>query len=230
MSTMDSLLRALDAPTKAEQRAAAQALGMAGRRDAALVERLRAELGRGTPLRRWLVAYALFLTGDRSERLWPALATALGSDDGDLRWAAARLLVALEVPDLSARLVAAVGTGAAAARKMALYCLRERRERGTRIEHAIVVALGDGDRGVRLAAMAAAVAAVEPVRAAAAVAARLDDGDAGVRRAAAATLGQIGVAAPAVVAALERAARGSDEALARAARGALERMAGTGRP
>jgi HEAT repeat protein len=228
VSDVDRLLRALDEPTKRAQRAAAEALGHAGSTDPGLRTRLAGELDRGSATRQWLVAYALFLAGDRSEHLWPVLVASLASDDGDLRWAAARLLVALELPDLTERLIAAVAAGGAEQRKMALYCLRERGERTPGTEAAVVTAVGDPNAGVRLAAISTATVAVSPAAAARAVAARLQDADVGVRRAAAATLGRIGVAAPDVVAALERAAQGTDDALARAARGALARLGAAG--
>ena len=50
---------------------------------------------------------------------------------------------------------------------------------------------------------------------------RLDDADAGVRRAAAAALGRLGPAEPAIIEALQRARDGADPALTRAAARAL---------
>lgn len=225
MSDLDVLVRALDHPTKVARRQAAEALGEAGIRDPAVRARLLSELQVGDAARRWTVAYALFLAGDRSERLWPVLCDALGSDDGDLRWAASRLVVALEVADLTERLLAALGEGPPAQRKMALYCLRERGERSRAIDAAVTAALEDADSGIRLAAMSAlVVVAGESAAAARALQRRLHDRDAGVRRAAAAALGRLGVRTPDVLAALGEAAQAGDDALARAARGALERL------
>jgi HEAT repeat protein len=171
------------------------------------------------------VAYALFLAGERSEYLWPVLSESLGSDDGDLRWAASRLVVALDLPDLTARLLATVRSGGPEQRKMALYCLRERRERSAEAEAGVLAALEDADSPVRLAAMSAlAVLACDPVRAARTVERRLHDRDPGVRRAAAATLGRIGATVPEVVTSLRDAAESEDAALARAARAALRHL------
>jgi HEAT repeat protein len=225
MSDLDVLVRGLDHPTKLARRQAAEALGEAGARDPVVRARLLAELEVGHPARRWTVAYALFLAGERSERLWPVLRDALGSDDGDLRWAASRLVVALEVPDLTERLLAALGSGPPERRKMALYCLRERGERSAGIDAAVTAALEDADSAIRLAAMSALVmVAGEPEPAARALQRRLHDRDAGVRRAAAAALGRLGVRTPEVLASLDEAAHADDEALARAARGALDRL------
>jgi HEAT repeat protein len=227
MSDVDVLLEALDHPTKRARRAAAEALGERGARDAAVRARLFAELEVGDAARRWTVAYALFLAGERSARLWPALRDALGSDDGDLRWAAARLVVALELPDLTERLLDAVAAGPPEQRKMALYCLREHGAQSERIDAAVSAALEDVDAGIRLAAMSALVVVTCDAPAAApALVRRLDDRDAGVRRAAAAALGRLGVASQDVIGALTAAAESDDEALARAARGALARVTG----
>jgi HEAT repeat protein len=188
---------------------------------------LAGELAIGPLARRWTVAYALFLAGDRSERLWPVLLESIGSDDGDLRWAASRLLVALEMPDLTDRLLAALVAGSVEQRKMALYCLREHGERAERTDLAVTAALDDADAGIRLAAMSSLVVIARDTEAAAvAILRRLHDGEAGVRRAAAAALGRLGSRRLEVRAALEAAAASEDDALARAARGALERLAG----
>jgi HEAT repeat protein len=225
MSDLEGLVRGLDHPTKLARRQAAEALGEAGVRDPAVRARLLPELEVGDPARRWTVAYALFLAGERSERLWPVLRDALGSADGDLRWAASRLVVALEVADLTERLLATLASGPPEQRKMALYCLRERGVRSADIDAAVVAALEDADSGIRLAAMSAlVVVARDPGPAARALQRRLHDRDAGVRRAAAAALGRLGVRSPDVVAALDEATHTDDEALARAARGALERL------
>jgi len=225
MSDIETLVGALDHPTKLARRQAAEALGEAGARDPGVCARLASELEVGNPARRWTVAYALFLAGDRSERLWPVLCAALGSDDGDLRWAASRLVVALEVPDLTERLLAALGSGPAEQRKMALYCLRERGERSAHVDAAVTAALEDADSAVRLAAMSAlVVVTTEPELAARALQRRLHDREAGVRRAAAAALGRLGVSTPDVLGALGCAAQAEDDALARAARGALDRL------
>ncbi|HWP64595.1 MAG TPA: HEAT repeat domain-containing protein [Candidatus Limnocylindria bacterium] len=230
MSAIEPLLAALEHPAKRQRRQAAEALGELGASDPALRTRLLGELDTGTLDRRWTVAYALFLAGERSARLWPVLLEALGSADGDLRWAASRLVVALDVPDLTGRLLDALAAGPAAQRKMALYCLREHGVQTPRIQAAVIAALDDGDPGIRLAAMSSLVViATDAAAAAEALRRRLDDVDPGVRRAAAAALGRLGVGTPEVLAQLARAADADDEALARAARGALERLR-NGRP
>lgn len=225
MSDVDRLLRALDDPKKRVRREAAEALGRHATTDAALRARLAAELTADDPRRRWIVAYALYLAGDRSARLWPALLEALGSDDGDLRWATARLVIHLELDDLDRRFMDAAASGSSEQRKMALYCLRERALRRPEVEQCALRALSAAEPGVRLAALSALTAVfVDARRAAEHMAALLEDPDAGVRRATAASLGKLGVVPTAVAAALAAAARGTDGALARAARTALDRL------
>jgi len=225
MTETERLLRALDEPTKRARRQAAEALGQLAASDASIRDGLVSELAVGTPQRRWTVAYTLFLAGDRSEHLWPSLLAGLGADDGDLRWATARLIVHLDVDDLGRRFVDAAATGPREQRKMALYCLRERGVRTPEIEQCVLRALEDGEPGVRLAALSSLAALfVDAIRAGERMAMLLEDPDAGVRRAAAAALGKLGTVGPAVSDALAAAARGTDTALARAARTALDRL------
>jgi HEAT repeat protein len=225
MSEIDRLLGALGDPKKRVRRQAAEALALHATDDAALRARLAAELSTADPQRRWIAAYTLYLAGDRSERLWPAFLAALGSDDGDLRWATARLAIHLDLEDLDRRFMAAAAGGPGEQRKMALYCLRDRAVRSPEIEACARGALAAGEAGVRLAALSAlAAVCVDAGRAAESMAALLGDPDAGVRRAAAASLGKLGVVPPAVADALAAAACGADEALARAARSALDRL------
>jgi hypothetical protein len=228
MTETDRLLRALDEPTKRARRQAAEALGHLAASDVRIRDRLVSELAAGPPARLWTVAYALYLAGDRSERLWPVLLGGLGADDGDLRWATARLIVHLDIDDLDRRFVDAAATGPREQRKMALYCLRERGVRTPEIEQCALRALVDAEPGVRLAALSTLAALfVDASRAGERMATLLEDPDAGVRRAAAAALGKLGAVGPAVAEALATAARGADPALARAARTALDRLGGT---
>jgi HEAT repeat protein len=110
-------------------------------------------------------------------------------------------------------------------RKMALYCLRDLAPAVPVEGTSIGPALGDVDPTVRMAAMAAALA-VQPRTAdlAERIAVLLDDGEPGVRRVAAVTLGQLGVATPAVVRRLDAATSSDDAMLGKAAREALSRL------
>src|SRR5207247_4157532 len=85
----------------------------------------------------------------------PALLETLGADDGDVRWAAAGILVRLrDRAALVGSLRALLASRNATQRKMALYCLRDLETRAPEVEQAVLHALGDADRDVRLAAIA----------------------------------------------------------------------------
>jgi hypothetical protein len=214
---------------KAVQRPAAERLAAAARVDPAVRRTIAASLGSSDARRQWGAAYALALLDAAPLDAVPVLLDALGSSDGDLRWASARLLVRAvrHTAAIGERLIRLVGAASALQRKMALYCLRDLAGTVAIDGGAVVAALRDVDPGVRLAAMAAAVAILpRTADTAERVGTLLDDADVGVRRAAAATLGRIGVGTPALAARLERAVGAGDPALARAARQALSRLAG----
>jgi len=229
-SARAALVDWLGADCKPVQRAAADALLCAAEQGAAadVCARLVAALGDASPRRRWGAAWTLSLLGPPPPACLPVLVDVIGHADGDLRWAAAAVLLAMrDEPTLVPRLVALAGDGNPVQRKMALYCLRDLDAGGAEPAAAARRALDDPDAGVRLAALAAALRLGGDAHTlAAAVAARLDDADAGVRRAAAATLGRLGVANDVVRAALARAIDGDDAALARAARAARTRLGG----
>jgi HEAT repeat protein len=175
---------------------------------------------------RWGAAYALALVGELPARALDVLLETLGDRDGDLRWAAASILrQRRNDPELVQALVALVDRGGAAARKMALYCLRDLSARSAAIEAKVIAALEDPDRDVQLAAIATlAQLALDPDRAAAELTRALESVDERVRRAAAAALGALGQPSPGVLAALGRAAADPDRSLQRAAEGALRRL------
>ena len=177
--------------------------------------------------RRWGAAYALALIGDLSAPAIGVILETLGSEDGDLRWAAASILRQRhDDKALIDALTSLVGKGTAPARKMALYCLRDLGARSAEIESKVLGALDDADRDVRLAAIATlAQLALDPATAADRLMHALGDGDDRVRRAAAAALGSLGRASEDVLAALRRASADPDRSLRRAAEGALRRLA-----
>jgi hypothetical protein len=213
------LLEALGAPTKAEQRRAAEVLAALASAGQDVLPLLEQGLADASARRRWGTAYACSLVGTTPSACRPVLLEALGSDDGDVRWAAATIIRSLPAhPTIVADLRALTRAPGPLQRKMALYCLRDLAVRAEGLEAEVMATLGDEDAAVRLAAMAALVVLAEDrVAAARAVVARLDDRDAGVRRAAAAALGRLGPPEPAIVEALRSARSGADRALARAA-------------
>ena len=229
--TSDEVARALAElghARKAVQRPAAERLAAAAREDAtvraAIAERLASADGR----ERWGAAYALAHVEPAPRDAMPALLDALASSDGDVRWAAARLVVSAiqHEPALAALVPPLVRSASALQRKMALYCLRDLAAAVPVDGTGIALALRDGDPAVRMAAMAAALAVLpRTADLADRIGGLLDDAEPGVRRVAAVTLGQLGVATPAVTGRLDAATSCDDVTLAKAARDALSRLA-----
>jgi len=220
---LEFLFACLGADRKAVQRPAAEMLAAIAAGDAAVRGRLGDALDAPEPLLRWGAVYALSRTGaPLPARALGVLLDVFGLGDGDMRWAAAAIVVGLGGEGAPPALVALAAEGNAAQRKMALYCLRDLVVRTPAALARVRERLEDGDVGVRLAAMAALARLAAPAAAAAALVARLVDDDAGVRRTAAATLGRLGVGGEAVVAGLRAAAAADDPVLARAARRALD--------
>lgn len=227
-----AIVETLSSPSRSEQRAAADAI--AGMLEAlpAVIVALEAALDDSRQRMRWGAAYTLGRASASSPgRLWPAVREAMSLEDGDQRWAAAELATLLARSDASvtAAMQEAAADGPPVLRRMALYALRDLA--GPDLGETARRALGDPDATVRLAALAAMLAAPEagPAREASArLACSLlaADPDPGVRRAAAATLGRLGVALPEVSTALDDAAVAADASLARAARDARDRLAG----
>jgi HEAT repeat protein len=218
-----SLRDALGAPTKAVQRGAAETLAALARAGQAVDDVLAGALVDGAPRRRWGAAYAWSRLGSVPPACLPVLLEALGSDDGDLRWASAAILRGLgDLPELVPALRGLLASPSPLQRKMALYCLRDLNACRSGLDAEMRGALDDPDAAVRLAAMSALASLAEDRAAAArALLMRLEDADAGVRRAAAAALGRLGAIDPDVTNALRRALVTGDAGLARAAAGAL---------
>jgi HEAT repeat protein len=219
VTDVDACLAALGDPRKAVQRPAAERLAEGARRDPTIRPRVVALLASADPRRRWGAAYALARLEAAPLDAVPALVEALGSGDGDVRWAAARILTTAvaAAPALGVELTRLLDAPSMLQRKMALYCVRDL---GGTVPVARV-------RHAALSASAALLPSGEDT--AELLAALVEDVDPGVRRAAAATLGRLGTRSPGVERRLAEASRSDDAALARAATQALSRLADGGR-
>src|SRR3990172_7250449 len=92
---VEALVPALGDPVRAVWRAASDALASIGGRDPGVFPALRAALASGEPRTRRVAALTGARLAPREIRLLPPLVEALGSEDGALRWGAARALVEL---------------------------------------------------------------------------------------------------------------------------------------
>lgn len=228
-------------------RAASDAMVTLGRGFEEVRPRLRQALHGQTKGQRWAAAFSLSRLEAPSLALVPAAVEAMGSSDGDVRWAAARLLVETarlheEAASVLLQLVASGET--AVVRRMATYALRELAPDHPDALRAIVSATSDDDLAVRRAALTTLARAIQPPNI---VLTRLcevlqRDADSASRALAAVALGELGAAHPgllpkAIVAQLEASARDCNEPgshdlstgapdviLRRAAARALERL------
>lgn len=232
----DALGEALGDPVKAVVRAASDALVEIARRAGGVDEAVRVALHSDVPGRRWGAAFTFARLEPPGPRLLPALVEALGSPDGDVRWASARLLVEAgrlhgEVLPLLLGLVR--GGEHAHVRRMATFALRELAPDRPEAAAVLIEATDDPDLRVRRAAYAAMASLVAPPQS---VAEHLlhtlrGDPDAATRRLAALALGEIGAADPRAVppraegALREAAADCDDPDLRRAVARALTRLA-----
>lgn len=230
---LDALLQCLGINRKVIQRRTAEALAARSIHDARVVEKLRAMLSHSDHRARWGAAYALGLVAADDAldlEAMPILIEVLSSNDGDVRWAAAELVVRLGRKNrdaVSRQLIALADSVNLNARKMALYCLRD--VGGPRDELLAVAenCCRDHQSLLKMAALSLIPRVENPGDRAAALAIRLleDDPDGGVRRCAAVALGHIGNRSPQVTEALTRAANTKgDIYMQRAAQGALTRL------
>ncbi len=235
-----ALIECLGDSRKVIQRRAVDAIAVAAAHDPRVVAALYAALDCGEPRRRWCAAYALSLIGGALDlRAQKTLFEAFANPDGDVRWAAANLIVRLggDNPEPIRRgLIALEDHPDHNARKMAIYCLRDLRLSDPQVRAMVERASRAAESGVRLAALsllaqlppADQTAQGEAAHAAVEIALRClqSDPDLGVRRAAASALGRFGAGSARAAQALERAAsQGGDPALAKAARQALAGIA-----
>jgi HEAT repeat protein len=237
----EALCAALGDPAKAVSRAASDALVAISRERGDVDPALRAALHGKEPARRFAAAFTLARIAPPGPRLLPALVEALGSADGDVRWAAARLLVeAGRVHGEVFALLAGLARGGEhpLVRRMATFALRELAPERPESADALLEAARDRDVHVRRAALTAMAALLSPP---ARVGAHLlhtlaSDTDAASRRLAALALGELGARDPHCVPPDAReqleaaaAAKNADADLRRALERSLARLAAGGR-
>ncbi len=202
----------------------------AGARPAVLA-RLRAAMRAPEARMRWGATFALGQLGILDPAMVPSLLEALGSADGDQRWAAAALMVGcgrIAPGAVVPALLAALERTSPELRKMALYVLRDLAPGTPEVRDALVSSLHDPEVGVRLAALSG-LSRLDPLPPGACdllLAMLRNDPDPGLRRAATSALGHVGrgVEASAVRDVLDAAARSDDPGLRRAAEAARRKL------
>jgi len=196
------LAAALGDPVRAVWRAASEALlSIAAQDAAAALAALREALHGGDERTREVAALTGARLAPRELRWLPSLAQALGSDDGYLRWGAARQLVEMGRTDASVLAIALEivrGGKSPVARRMAAFCVRDLGPDDPRAAAALVEASRDEVPALRRAALSCLAALLEPPRG---VEERLRealerDADGACRRIAAAVLGRLAVEHP----------------------------------
>ncbi len=224
---VQALAECLGSARKVVQRRAAEAFAALNDSGVPVQTTLVATLQSSSVRQRWGAAYALSLLGAPPAEAVPVLLETLGSDDGDMRWAAADILVRMHgARGPLDQLQALLRADNPLQRKMAAYCLRDLGTCSPAIEHALLETLDDADTGVQLAAMSSLARLTRDRQTVAQrLVAFLESDNARLRRAAAATLGVLGERSEPVLAALRAAADDPDASLQRAAARALRLLA-----
>ena len=232
---VDALAEALGDSEKAVARAASDALVKIDSQGGGVRKAIRKALQSDVPSRRQGAAFTAARIEPPGPRLLPALVEALGSADGDVRWAAARLIVEIGRAhgEVLLLLLAMVRTAdQAVQRRMATFALRELAPDRAEAAEALLGAARDTDLQVRRAALTAMASLTAPPPG---VVTRLlealrEDEDAASRRLAALALGEIGRADPRAISpeAIRQLrdceARSPDSELRRAVQRALARV------
>ncbi len=173
---VEPLVAALGDPERAVARAAREALLALARRSDGVVPLLRAALrqtnagdavraGRAARDQRLHAALTLAHLEPPEPGLLPALVDGLGARDGDVRWAAARVLVDMGRlhPEIVGVLIGLVrSAGDPSARRMAGFALRELAPDLPGAAQALLAATHDDDRDVRRAAVTALAGLLDP--------------------------------------------------------------------
>jgi hypothetical protein len=237
---VDALLPRLSDADASVASAASDALAAIGSGDPEVAPRLEAILRSGGDEARWWAAFTLARLGPPKVKLLPVLLDGLEHPDGGRRWSAAKLLVELgrlEGEVLPVLLHFASGEERPAARRMAIFALRELAPDRPETTRALLLASESGEAEVRRAALSALAAVWEDTRAACArlrqvLEADRDPGSRGLAAAALGALARRGAPGSDEARGLleERAERDASEAVRRAARAALAAARGAGEP
>jgi HEAT repeat protein len=235
MLLISALGEALGDPVLSVARAASEALTRLARKVTGVEEVVHRALRSDEPSRRWHAVLVSSRIEPPSPRLLPPTVEALASEESEVRWTAARLLVeAGRVnPEVLPLVIGLVRCGdSARVRSMAAYCVRELAPEQPESASALLDATRDSDVLVRRAALTALAGLSDP---APEIFERLseimdDPSDPGSRRIAAHALGVLGAVGGARISeislrTLRRIAESeSDRAVQAAARRALDRV------
>jgi len=164
---LDALGAALGDPVPAVARAASDALVQLARSIDGVGDVVRRALRSDAASQRWHAALTSARIEPPTPRLLPAIVEALASNESDVRWTAARLLVdAGRVLPEALPLAIGLVTSAESAevRRMATHCVRALGPERPESERALLVASRDPDRSVRCAALTALAGLSDPSR------------------------------------------------------------------
>lgn len=162
---LDALARALGDPVKSVARAASDAFVALHRAGRPVRPALRSALRSDVPLRRFGAAATSARVAPPGPELLPALVEGLASPDGDVRWAAARLLTntgRLHGEVLTLLLGLVRGGEHASVRRMATFSLRQLAPDRPEAARELLAATRDEDLHVRRAALVALAGLFEP--------------------------------------------------------------------
>ncbi|MCG8589923.1 MAG: HEAT repeat domain-containing protein [Proteobacteria bacterium] len=164
---VEHLGQALGDPVKSVARAASDALANLGPTVPEVSDVVRDALHSQNPQQRWTAAFTSARLAPPGLGLIPALVEAMSSGDGDIRWAAAKLLVEtgrLHPEVLGVALGLVRGAENAAVRRMAVFCLRELAPDRPEAATLLIEARSDPDPHVGRAALTVMASLLEPPR------------------------------------------------------------------
>ncbi|MGH7828178.1 MAG: HEAT repeat domain-containing protein [Candidatus Binatia bacterium] len=225
MDELTAVIAALESRDKRAIRGAVDALIPLANESPPVATRLNQLLNEPQRANRWPIAYVLANLPHPSQATIQVLLDTLDSEDPEIRWAIALLLVKLARQDenILTRLVQAVSLGKTTQRRMAVYCVRDLSLSDHASLRTLVEALRDPDPMVRVAATTSLKARSDVGSDEENELLRLflEDPDGRVRNAAVVTLAQLGASSNEFHDALVKARAGPDPQIQKAAAQAL---------